>query len=145
MSETENELARAEEKLKKFRENNLNYYRSTDPGLLLTHERLVRETEVKKQVYLTLAQQYELAAIREKKETPVIQVLDKARPPSLKSGPARSKTTVLGFIIGLLAAAFLVIMDYRFQYRRNDYNFKQFTRKIRFIRRRNKQEIAEHV
>ncbi|UCD63161.1 MAG: hypothetical protein JSW34_10455, partial [Candidatus Zixiibacteriota bacterium] len=85
MVEVSRDLATAEENLRDFRDNNLNYYNSTSPDLLMEHARLGREVEVKTQVYQTLAQERELAAINEKKETPAIQILDTARAPSIKS------------------------------------------------------------
>jgi uncharacterized protein involved in exopolysaccharide biosynthesis len=64
----------------------MNYYNTTDPELAMLNNQLQREVEVKSQVYLTLCQQYELASIQEKKEIPVIQILDSAQPPTIKSG-----------------------------------------------------------
>ncbi len=111
IAETQADLKSAEERLKEFRDRNLNYYRSTDPELLLEHERLFREVELKNQIYLILAQQRELAAIQEKKEIPLVQILDTARPPSLKSYPARTKTTLLGLFAGFMTAWLLLFVE----------------------------------
>lgn len=145
MADTEKQLKQAEENLKLFREKNLNYYRSTDPELLMVHDRLFREVKVKTEVYLTLAQQYELAVIQEKKELPVIQVLDTAKPPSLKSGPARAKTTFLGLLVGILISSFLVVVQRQRPIKGSDVDIKRFIRKFRLVRRPQKIEKAEHV
>ena len=63
--------------------------------------------------YLTLVQQYEYALIMEKKDIPVVQVLDVARPPDLKSGPARARSVILGLFAGLMIAATLVYAEDR--------------------------------
>jgi len=108
--ESKLQLTEAEESLKSLRQRNMNYYSTTDPELAMLNNQLQREVEVKSQVYLTLCQQYELASIQEKKEIPVIQILDSAQPPSVKSGPSRAKTAIIGFLFGAIAAlAFLVI------------------------------------
>ena len=134
MADTEKQLEQAEENLKSFREKNLNYFRSTDPELLMEHDRLFREVEVKTKVYLTLSQQYELAAIQEKKELPVIQVLDVAKPPTLKSGPARAKTTILGLLMGILISSIMVIAQQQQFIKSNDIDIKRLIRKLRFVR-----------
>ncbi len=102
------ELTAAEDNLKEFRQHNLNYYRAVDPELILLESRLAREVELKSQLYLTLAQQYELAAIQEKKESPIVQVLDIARPPTIKSSPARLKIAFTGFVLGALMPIILL-------------------------------------
>jgi uncharacterized protein involved in exopolysaccharide biosynthesis len=145
MAETEKQLKQAEENLKLFREKNLNYYRSTDPELLMVHDRLFREVDVKTEVYLTLAQQYELAIIQEKKELPVIQVLDTAKPPTLKSGPARAKTTFLGLLVGILMSSFLVVVQRKRPIKSSDIDIKRFIRKFRLVRRPQKIKNAEHI
>jgi uncharacterized protein involved in exopolysaccharide biosynthesis len=111
--EAKSQLSDAEESLKNLRQRNMNYYNTTDPELAMLNNQLQREVEVKSQVYLTLCQQYELASIQEKKEIPVIQILDTAQPPSVKSGPSRTKTAIIGFLLGAVAAFSFLIIDNR--------------------------------
>lgn len=113
LAEINAELTAAEESLKVFRQHNMNYYRATDPELILLENRLTREVELKTQICLTLSQQYELAAIQEKKESPVVQVLDYARPPTSKCAPSRSKIALAGFIIGILMSLALIVYESR--------------------------------
>jgi len=81
--------------------------------LILLESRLAREVELKSQLYLTLAQQHELAAIREKIESPIVQVLDIARPPTIKSSPARLRISLMGFLLGALISIGLLTIDNR--------------------------------
>ena len=143
--EAERNLRQAEENLKQFRESNLNYYRSTDPELLMTHDRLLREVEVKTQVYLTLVQQFEISTIQAKKEIPIVQILDRAQPPSLKIGPARVKTTILGLLAGIIMASLLVIADDRLRGKPHYNDVKRFVSKLKIVREKPKAEMVEHV
>lgn len=127
--EAKSQLSDAEESLKNLRRRNMNYYNATDPELAMLNNQLQREVEVKSQVYLTLCQQFELASIQEKKEIPVIQILDKAQPPSVKSGPNRAKTAIIGFLLGAIAAFSLLIVDNR------NPKFKQYFGKGFSVRR----------
>jgi len=145
IGEAEQDLRQAEENLKQFRESNLNYYRSTDPELLMTHDRLLREVEVKNQVYLTLVQQYEISTIQAKKEIPIVQILDRARPPSLKIGPARVKTTLLGLIAGIIISSLLVIVDDRLRGKSQYDDVKRLVGKLKIVREKPKAKIVEHV
>ncbi|MCP4582574.1 MAG: hypothetical protein GY839_13275 [candidate division Zixibacteria bacterium] len=145
IDETSHELRLAEENLKQFRENNLNYYSSTDPELLMMHDRLLREVEVKNQVYLTLTQQYEIESIQAKKELPIIQVLDEAKPPSRKSGPARAKTTLLGLLAGIVISCLTVILDFQMRHDNRYKNIKLIMKKPPLWRKKSAREKVEHV
>ncbi len=139
------ELAKAEDSLKSFREQNLDYYRTTDPELLMLHERLIREVEMKNKIYMTLVSEHELASIQAKKETPVVQVLDYAKPPTLKSEPSRSKMTMFGFMAGLMAAFGIIIIDQLYRGKKEYEEFMRRTRTLKLIRRTRKDELVEHV
>jgi uncharacterized protein involved in exopolysaccharide biosynthesis len=134
------ELQQAENSLKEFRNSNLNYYQSTDPDLITEHNCLIRDVELKNQVYITLAQQYEVAIIQEKKENPTIQVLDFARTPSLKSGPMRTKITFIGLLAGFFLSSLLAFLNYRYhpEYKLND--IRKYTRKLNFIRQKSEKK-----
>jgi uncharacterized protein involved in exopolysaccharide biosynthesis len=139
------DLKAAEEALRDFRDNNLNYYNSTDPDLQMMNERLTRDVELKTQVYATLSQQYEIAAIQAKKETPIVQALDIAKPPTTKSWPPRTKITLLGLILGFVVSSLMVIARdrYNINYTVNDIQ-KSFTG-LRFINRKHQPETIDHA
>ena len=105
-----NELESLELELKNFKERNRGYEDS--PELFMIFSRLFREVEAKKQLYITLQQQLELARIEEVKQTPILHILDYAVPPSRKSSPNRF--LFLGFftIFGLISSSLVTIIKY---------------------------------
>jgi len=143
LTENKEELAAAEELLKDFRENNRHYLTTTDPLIIMEHNRLLRDVEVKAQVYQMLSEEYEMAAIQEKKETPVIQTLDVARPPSVKSAPARTKITILALLSGLILSSLIVYYDHLYLSDKQYNSLKKFTGRIRLIVRHSKEESVE--
>ena len=73
--------------------------------------RLWRDVKVQEQVFELLTAQLEEARIRETRDTPTVQVLDRAVPPLHKSRPKRALVVVAGFLIGVagsLSAALLL-------------------------------------
>lgn len=145
IEEAELELEVTEEALKEFRNSNLNYYSSTDPELLMMHDRLLRDVQVQNQVYLTLKQQYEIATIQAKKELPIIQILDQAKPPALKSSPARAKLSIMGMLIGLLIASGYVVLEYMYKEKYRSKNVKDFINKLRLINSSTQIEQSDYV
>ena len=73
---------------------------------------LLRESEAKKEVYLTLQQQLELARIEEVRKSPILHILDYAVQPIEKSSPRRSVFMILSFTIGLFFAFGRQILKY---------------------------------
>jgi len=109
----------------------------------MEHERLLREVAVKAQVYQMLAEEFEMSAIQEKKETPVVQILDIARPPSVKSGPARARTVVIAFLAGMMLASVIVIYEHLYPAHKNRRNLNRFMGRIRLIRRAPEESTVE--
>ncbi len=105
--ETTAALERAENQLTNFREHNLRI--GNDPELLLQAERLAREAEIQKNVYITLTQQHELAKIEESRRGAGVQVIDPAQEPFSKSSPILLKNLVLGAFFGGAGACLLVV------------------------------------
>ncbi len=113
LDETKARLQEAEDTLLNFREQNRNYYDSSDPELQLAHERLVREVDKVGKVYAALSQQLELATIEAERKKPVVAVLDYPGVPLVKAGPARLRTTLQFAIGALLLACFgIIFVDY---------------------------------
>tara|TARA_B100000676_G_scaffold239275_1_gene239874 strand:- start:1202 stop:2371 length:1170 start_codon:yes stop_codon:yes gene_type:complete len=110
LSIVKKELEQTESALKNFKERNRGYEES--PELFMIFSQLFREVEAKKQVYLTLQQQLELARIEEVKQSPIIHILDYAVPPIRKSFPRRSVFIFTSFFIGLLFSSLNVIFRY---------------------------------
>tara|TARA_B100000886_G_C20426556_1_gene494391 strand:+ start:6635 stop:7840 length:1206 start_codon:yes stop_codon:yes gene_type:complete len=100
-----NSLDNAEEDLRKYIERNRNIISS--PSLILEQERLNREAEVLKQMYVTIKTQYEMAQIEEIDRKGLMQILD---PPELigKVFPNIRKRAILGFFVGAVLCVILI-------------------------------------
>jgi uncharacterized protein involved in exopolysaccharide biosynthesis len=97
IASVEGDLEESEQALKNFNEQNRQI---SSPALQLEQERLERDVEVQKGIYLTLKQQFELAKIEEVQETSVVQVLDR---PTVAFNPSNKNlvlSVILSFIIG---------------------------------------------
>lgn len=74
------------------------------PEVAVLYARLFRDVEVQAAIYEVLTQQYEQAKIMELKDTPTVQILDKASPPEKKSIPRRGRIVVLASLCSLIFA-----------------------------------------
>ncbi len=72
------------------------------PQIGLQYVRLYREVEVQKILYQLLVQQYEQARLQEARDTPTVQVLDRATPPLRKAKPKRLAIILLSAISATL-------------------------------------------
>lgn len=102
------DLETAEEVLKDWRQGNRNI--GDSPALLLEQERLMRESEVQKSLYITLKQEYEMAKIEEVEESDIIYILDKPEVPLDRSSPKRKMSVLLAGFLGIgmgVVAAFI--------------------------------------
>lgn len=68
----------------------------------LEYMRKLRELKYQETVFELLSKQYEIAKIDEAKDSSLIQVLDPAVPPELKSKPKRGLIVALGLLVGLM-------------------------------------------
>jgi len=108
------ELEKAEEELKEFRENNRVI--SSSPELQLEMGRLERKVTIKQEVYLTLQQEEEMAMIDLVKETPVINVLDKAVKPPQRAKPKRKLIVIIGAFAGFFLSVLFVVFFEVYKY-----------------------------
>lgn len=115
LEEVKKDLTKAEEALKNFREKNRKIIDS--PELLLEQARLQREVDLNSTLYIELKKQYELVKLEEVKNTPVVQVLDAARPPAEESSPKRAIIVlVAGFMSLVFSTVWFVTSAYLLQY-----------------------------
>lgn len=105
-----NELERTELELKKFKERNRGYQDS--PELSMIYSQVFREVEAKKEVYLTLQQQLELARIEEVKQSPILHILDHAVAPTKKSFPNRKLFLIFSSFIGIVFSSLRILLKY---------------------------------
>ena len=107
LAEVKHELQEAEDTLKSFREKNMNYLKSDDPGLQLHLSRLQRDVELKAGLYISLNQQHEIARLGAAKDIPIVQVLDVGAVPLVKSSPRRSIILLAAFFGSLICSVLL--------------------------------------
>tara|TARA_Y100000768_G_C23988769_1_gene690680 strand:- start:4438 stop:5886 length:1449 start_codon:yes stop_codon:yes gene_type:complete len=99
----DDDLVDSELKLKKFNEQNRQI---SSPALQLELDRLTREVELQKNIYLTLKQQLELAKIDQVQKASIIQILDK---PHISKSPINRKL-LLSIILATSFGAFTGIL-----------------------------------
>jgi len=78
------------------------------PSLSLQLARLIREVKIQETVFELLTQQYEQYKIEENKDTPTVQILDKAVPPEKKAKPKRAFLVGISGILSLFASVTFV-------------------------------------
>lgn len=83
------------------------------PEASLAYVRSLREVAFQEALYELLARQYEAARIDEAKSAPVIQVVDRARPPDHRTGPPRLLIVAGAALLSLLGGVLLVIVQDR--------------------------------
>ena len=109
-NDVKKDLESAQEDLKEFREKNRQVQYS--PALLLEEERLLTEMDVKKEIFSTLKQQFELAKIEEVEEAATVQILDKPVAPYEKTSPKVFLIIFLSIFIGFgISVVISYVMD----------------------------------
>ena len=80
------------------------------PGAGVEVMRLWRDVKVQETVFELLTAQLEEARIRETRDTPTVQVLDRALPPIRKSRPKRAWIVLGGFVVGLAGSFAMALL-----------------------------------
>jgi uncharacterized protein involved in exopolysaccharide biosynthesis len=83
------------------------------PGLKNEGSRLALDAEIQRRVFTLLTGQYEDARVQEMRDTPTITVLDRARPPEMKSRPKRAVIVLVSILAACLLAAGWVALSLR--------------------------------
>lgn len=100
------DLRAAEDRLQNFQDENRAYDRA--PRLMLDHDRLVREVNMRQQLYASLAQAYAQARIDAVRDNPSVVVLESPDVPPDPDPRGLAKTGVIalmaGFLLGVLLA-----------------------------------------
>ena len=142
ISSVKADLESSERALKLFREENRQI---NSPALQLEQDRLSREVEVQKSIFLTLKQQFELVKIEEVQKTSIIQMLDKPQIPLGPNNKNLKRGIILSSLIGIGLGIFLGFIRYYFvdvgdredrrKYRKGKNFLKQKTKDIIFDNR----------
>jgi tyrosine-protein kinase Etk/Wzc len=83
------------------------------PDLGLQLARLTRDLKIQETIFELLKQQYEQAKLQELKDTPTIQILDRAEAPHIKSRPKRVTLSILaGFSCFILTLFFVMAIEF---------------------------------
>lgn len=85
------------------------------PQLGQDYVRLMREFKVQEAIFEMLTKQYEVSQLNELKDVPSFQVLQKAKVPEVKSGPARAIIAAKALLIALLGSCVLVLILDKFR------------------------------
>ncbi len=80
------------------------------PAIAAEYARLLLDVKTQEQVLELLVQQHEQLKIEEAKNTPTIQVLDRAFPPIKKSRPLRKVIMLAAALIGLIGSIALALL-----------------------------------
>jgi len=83
------------------------------PAVALDYVRKEREVKYHETLFEMLARQYESARLDEAHEAPLLQVLDPASYPDIKSGPPRMLIALFGLLLGLLTGCTWVVVRAR--------------------------------
>ncbi len=104
------ELRAAEENLTAFLRANRAYTQS--PDLMEEYNSRLRDIQALQNIWLDLKRQVEVARIDENKNLPIIEVLDRAQAPIIRSRPRRTLNAMIGLCLGGLgAAAWILLRD----------------------------------
>lgn len=76
----------------------------------LQYMNAVRNLKYQESIYDILIKQYEIAKLDEAKNSPLIQILDKAYPPEKKSRPIRSLIVLVATVMAFFLAVFLALI-----------------------------------
>lgn len=72
------------------------------PGLKSEGERLALDAEIQRRVFTMLTGQYEDARIQETRDTPTLTILDRARPPELRTRPKRAAIVLMSTLMAVV-------------------------------------------
>ncbi len=111
LEHSKSELSASEEDLTKFRKHHPSALDT--PDLQMERARLIRDVKSIQEVYLTLLTQYEIAKIEELKETPVINILDRAEPPIENKIPNKLRIIFIGFFLSIITSSYYCYFNER--------------------------------
>jgi uncharacterized protein involved in exopolysaccharide biosynthesis len=133
------DLEYSEQTLKFFREQNRQI---SSPALQLKQERLTRDVDIQKGIYLTLKQQLELANIEKIQDETVVQILDEPQIPLSGSGKNLKSSVLLAIVLGLGLGIFLGYV--RSYLNHGDIDERKKMRRIKnFIKKKGKDLILD--
>ena len=139
IASVEDDLKESEQELKTFNEKNRQI---SSPALQLEEERLTRNVEIQKNIFLTLKQQLELAKIEEVQESSIFQILDA---PQLALGPSNKNLKFSVLLSGVLGLGLGIMFGFirSFLYNNNVEERKKIRRIKHFFKKKTKDTILD--
>jgi len=89
----------------------------------LEYVRKLRDVKYREALFELLAKQYEIAKIDEAKDSLIVQQLDSAIPPDLRTSPKRGVIVMIGTFLALALAILIVLLMEKVEEARNDPQF----------------------
>jgi len=112
LNETKEELYLAENKLMEYEKRHIDYATTTDPVVIMEHNKLKRELELKENSFIDILKEIELKEIEIKRTSPVVNVLDSARAPTIKSAPRRKLIAIIGaFLTVFISMSYCILKE----------------------------------
>jgi uncharacterized protein involved in exopolysaccharide biosynthesis len=112
LAEVRQELLEVEASLQSFLQRNRQFQSS--PQLTFEHDRLMRELQLREQMFAALSEAYEQAKIEEVRDTPVITLVDGPVRPVRPDPRGLVRNGLVGLILGsLLAFGWVVVRELR--------------------------------
>lgn len=90
------------------------------PAASLEYLRRMRDVRYQETLFEFMTRQYEMAKVDEAKQGQMIQVVDPALVPELRSWPPRTLLTLLAFILGAIFSSFWVILQSAYEHTLQD-------------------------
>jgi capsular polysaccharide biosynthesis protein len=82
---------------------------STLPAMQSDLGRMIRDEKIQEQLFVLLTAELEQARIRERMDTPTVQILDRAYPPERHSRPKRALIAVIATVLTFLGTSIYVV------------------------------------
>ena len=135
-----NDLEESEKLLKSFREKNRQV---SSPSLQMEQERLSRDVDIQKGIFLTLKQELELAKIEKIQNETIVQVLD---PPQVPLSASESNMLLGLFLAGVFGISLGVLLGFFRSYiNQGDIDERRKIRRVRnFIKKKSKDIFFDH-
>ncbi|WP_260703348.1 GumC family protein [Edaphobacter flagellatus] len=120
ISGLQNQLQKLQNDNQKFQPGDIQRPTAKIPQLALEYVRRQREVKYHEVLFELIAKQYEAARLDESRESPLLQIVDRARIPDRKSGPPRMLLLLAGAFFGIALGVIYVLLRHAFRTMQQD-------------------------
>lgn len=114
------EMKKQSDALTDSKESNLLLSLKTAPNVALQFFRFKRNMKIQEMLFELIMQQYEAAKLEEAKNTPQIQILDRATAPEKRSKPKRTRIVITAFLASIVFNFLLINLTEIYKRMRQD-------------------------